>query len=99
MTGFMTKDSQTLSISAALNLQHLLALEFHEPRMRQIERDRDSRHTVRGEPLLRQPNVRLETDTTPVELTIETLNVRFEERPLYLYGQIANAEIKQSLIR
>src|SRR6266850_6509224 len=90
MAGFMTKNSQTLSVSTALHLQHLLTLEFHEPGVGKIERDRDSRHTVRGEPLLRQPNVRLETDATPVELTVETLNVWFEKRPLYLYWQIAN---------
>ena len=45
---------------AAFDFEHLGALELLQPRMREVERDRDAGHAVGREPFVRQPVVRLE---------------------------------------
>ena len=52
---------------AALDLVHDPALELHEPRVRKIKRNRNSR-CRRREPFLRQPEVRPEADALRCEL-------------------------------
>ena len=57
---FVAQDAHAPGRRAAFDLEHLLALEPRQPRMREVERDGDARHAVRREPLVRQPEVRPE---------------------------------------
>src|SRR5689334_20930173 len=54
VAGLVPQNAHALLVSAALDLEHLAAFEFHQPRMREVERDCDARHGVRRKPLLGQ---------------------------------------------
>ena len=90
----MTQDAQAFNVSAAFNLAHVFTLELHQSRMCQIERNRKSRHPIRREPFSRQPDVRLETNAAIVQFTIETFDMRLDERTLDANRQIANARVE-----
>src|ERR1041384_8441729 len=47
---FVAQNSHALGVAAPFDFQHLLAFEFHEAWMREIKRNRDSRHAVRRKP-------------------------------------------------
>src|SRR5947209_1622776 len=51
MAGFVTQNAHALDISAAFDFEHLLAFEFSQARMRQIEWNRETRHAVGRKPL------------------------------------------------
>ena len=53
MPGLVTQDAHQPLAVAALHLVHEAALQPHQPRLRQEERQRDARHAVRREPFLR----------------------------------------------
>ena len=99
VAGFVAQDAHALDVGAAFDFQHLLALEFHQSRMREIKRNCKTGHAVGREPLSRQPDVRLEANAAIVQLAVETLDVRFEKGSLNTYRQIANANVEQTLIR
>src|SRR6185369_4333550 len=80
------------------DFQHLLPFEFHQPRVRQVKRDRDSRYAVRGKPLFRQPNMRFKANSPQVELVVEALDLRLQKRPLDLNGEVADAQVKQLFV-
>src|SRR6476659_7435976 len=64
MSGLVAQDAHAFGFTSSLNFQHLLTLELHQSRMRQIERDRNAWNTIRGEPLFREPDVWFEENTT-----------------------------------
>src|SRR5690349_16523435 len=94
VAGFVPQDAHALLVSAALDLQHLPAFELHQPRMREVERDRDARHAVWREPFLGQPNVRFEANSPRIQLAVEPFYVGFEKRAFDFYGQVADAQIE-----
>src|SRR4051794_5727095 len=53
MTSLVPQDAHTFNVSAAFDFAHELALELHQPRVRQIKRNRKSRHAVGREPFRR----------------------------------------------
>src|SRR5438445_208709 len=67
--------------------------------MSQVKGDGNSRNTVRGEPLFRKPHVGLKSDAAIIQFAIETLDVRLEKRSLDLERKIANAQVKEMLVR
>ena len=74
---FMPEDAHALDVSASLDFEHLLALELHQPRMRQVKRNSEARNAVRRKPFRGQPHVRLEANATSVQFTVETFDVLF----------------------
>ena len=60
VAGFVAQDLQARRSIAAFDFEHLRQLELLQPRMREVEGDRDARDAVRREPLVRQPVVRPE---------------------------------------
>src|SRR6476661_1958250 len=75
----VAQDAHAFGVAPSLNFQHLLTLQLHKSRMRQVERDRNAWNTIRGEPLFREPHMWFETNTTIVELTVKPLDVWLEE--------------------
>src|SRR6185437_12434362 len=63
---------------AAFDLAHDAALEALEARMRKVERYRDAGDAVRREPLFRQPHVRLEVESSGLELRVEAPHTALE---------------------
>ena len=95
----MAQNPHAFGVGSTFYFQHLFALEFHEARMGEVKRDGDPGHSVRREPLLRQPNVGFEPNTAFVQFAIEASDVRFEKRTLYRERQIAYPHIEEMLIR
>ncbi len=91
VAGFVPKDSQALGVRSAFNFEHLLAFELHQARMSEVKRNRDAGHAVWRKPLFRQPNMRFEPNSAGIELAVKPFYMRFEERPFYFYGQVADA--------
>ena len=98
VTSLVPQDAHAFNFGATLDLAHELALELHQPRMREIKRYCESRHAVGREPFRREPDVGLEANATIVQLAVETLDVRFEKRSLDLNRQVADTRVKQPLI-
>ena len=76
---FMTQDAHAFDVGAAFDFAHVFALELHQPRMRQIKRNRKAGHAVGREPFGRQPDVRLEANAAIVQFAVETFDVWFDE--------------------
>src|ERR1043166_5869509 len=51
VAGLVPQNSHALNVGAAFNLSHEFSLELHQPRMRQVKRDRKTGNAVRSEPL------------------------------------------------
>jgi len=60
----------------------------------QEKRNGDSRHTVRREPFFRQPDVRLESNPSSVELAVKAFDVRLEKRAFNLDRKIADSQVE-----
>ena len=58
VAGLVAQDAHALAPGAAFDVDDHLALEPHQPRMREIERNGDARRVVRAEPFARKPGVR-----------------------------------------
>ena len=83
---------------AAFDLARHLALQAHEPRVRQIERHGDTRHAVGGKPFLSKPDMRAKANAALVELAVEAIDVPLERRAMQVQLQIAHAQSQQLLI-
>src|ERR1051325_6932185 len=58
VAGLLAKNAHPLRVRAAFDVDDHLALEPHQPRMREIERDGDAGRVLRAEPFGRQPDMR-----------------------------------------
>ena len=74
MAELVAQDPQALAASAALDLEHLLALQPPQTRVGEVKRDRNARNAGRREPLLRKPDVRTESQAAPFELGVDLLH-------------------------
>ena len=83
---------------AAFDFEHLRELELREPRVREVERNRDAGHAVGREPFVREPVVRPERQPARVELGVELRDPRFELGALDRDAEIAHADLEQLLV-
>ena len=75
----MPEYPHTFRIGPAFDLEHLFTLELNESWMSQIKRYGNTWDAIWRKPLFREPDVRFESDTTHVELTVEPPDVGLEE--------------------
>src|SRR5690349_8814909 len=94
MSSLVPQDAHALLVGSPFNFQHLPPLELHQPRVREVKRNRDAGHTVRRKPLLGQPDVRFEANAAGIKLAVEPFYVGFEKGALDFYRQIADAEVE-----
>ena len=79
MPGFVTQDAHALGVAAAFDLKHLFLFQLHQARVREVERDADTRHAVGAEPFAGQPAVRAEVgESAAVEFAVEPLHAALE---------------------
>ena len=64
-----------------------------------VERHREPGHAVGREPLLRQPDVRLEADPALLEVPLDLLDVALDDGAAQLQPEVAEAEAEQLLVR
>jgi hypothetical protein len=94
----VAQDAHAPLVLAAFHLEHLRLLELFEPRVRQIERDRDGGGAVGGEPLVGE----IEVDGAAQPLgshILAKLSDALGERPLDGKREIAHADVEQRFVR
>ena len=92
------QDLQAPRVGAPLDLEHLRAFELLEPRMREVERDRHTRHAVGREPFRGQPEVRLKGEAARVELALQLCDSWLERAALDRHAELGDAQIEQLLV-
>ena len=85
------------SAIAAFDFEHLRQLEPREPRMRQIEGNRDARNAVGREPLVRQPVVRPHQPAA-VELLVDLRDARLDNGSRDRQPEVAHPDVEQLLV-
>src|ERR1700722_4047681 len=93
---FVTHDLHALGIRAALDFEQLAALQAYQPRVREVERNREAGNVRWGKPLVGQPHVRPEAELPLVQLLVERRDAVCEPGPLDRDAEIAQPELHQS---
>jgi hypothetical protein len=83
---------------SAFYIEHLIALEPDKARMCQIERYRESWNALRGEPLLRKPDMRAKAETPAFECFIKGIDAGLEPCPFYSKAEVLDPQPKKSLV-
>ena len=96
--GLVAQDARQPLAAAALDHAEAAALEQPQPRVRHVERDRNARHAVRREPLVRQPGVRLEADPAPLEVRVQALDLGPGAARIEAQAQLTEAQLQQRLV-
>src|SRR5690349_2212322 len=79
VAGFVTQNAHALNVRSTFDFAHEFSFKLHQARMREIKRNRKSRHAVRRKPFGRQPDVRFEANATIVQLAVKTFDMRLDE--------------------
>src|SRR6185437_7791888 len=66
--------------------------------MHEVERNRDAGNAVRGEPLFREPDVRMEADASGLELRIEAADAALDGGVLEPQAEVAEAQRQEALV-
>src|SRR5262245_46856029 len=67
--------------------------------MHHVERDREPGHAVGREPLLRQPDVRLEAEAALLEVALDLLHGPLDDGAAQREAEVAEAQAEQLLVR
>jgi hypothetical protein len=87
-------DASELVTRSAFDIEHLTSLQPDETWMREVERDREARNTERGEPFLREPDVRAKTKAPALERLVQRVNARLQPGPFYSKAKVLDAKLK-----
>src|SRR5690242_353381 len=98
VTGLVTENLHAPFLGAALHLEHLVQLEPPEARVRQVEGHCDARNAVRREPLVRDPEVRLEAQPVPAQLAAQPGDALLQRTGAQRKSQIAQPHVEQLLV-
>ena len=88
MGGFVPHQLHALLGAAALDLEHLAALEPDQARVGEVERDRKARAVVGGEPIGGEPGVGPKAEAAPGEFFVECFESRLQGRALQLDAEV-----------
>jgi hypothetical protein len=94
----MSEYASCFGLAGSLNLQHLTALQAHEARMGKIKWYGKSKDPIRGEELLRQPNMGQRDDVARLEFAMQTPDPPSHQGAFQLQRQVAKARRQQRLI-
>ena len=89
VSDFVAQEANASSSCPPLDLEHVLPLEPHQARMREIKGKRHSGHSLGREPLLRQPEMRAHTEITRGELRTDRANGLREAATLEIQAEVA----------
>ncbi len=98
MPGFVPHDAHAPLRGPPFDLQHLRQLEFHQTRMGEIKRNRDTGYTIGCKPLVGEPEVRTESQVLCVKLVIQLLDVSGQEGAVKRHIESAHRKIQQFFI-
>src|SRR5438132_13246664 len=80
MAGLVAENAHAVGRRAAFDVDHHLALEPHQPRMGEIERNGDAGRIVWAEPLVRDPHVRPDPQPALGEFLVEVCHAPLKPR-------------------
>ena len=82
-----------------LDLEHLLALEAGQPRVREVERNRDPGHAIGREPFVREPEVRPELNAARGELLVEIGDPLLQRAAFDRQIQLRHPQVEELVVR
>ena len=86
------------SCVAALDLEHLRELQLLQPRVREVERDRDAGDAVGREPLVGQPEMRAERQISRGQLGVKLVGPCRQLRALDADVELTELQIEQMFV-
>jgi hypothetical protein len=97
--GLVAQELHAPAPVTSFHLEHLLSLQAHEPRVRQVERDREAGDSLRCEPVGREPDGRAEAEPRFAQLLMEFLESRLEPGAGDPEVEVAQAHLEKLLDR
>ena len=98
VTELVTQDAHAPRRRAPLDFEHLLALEPGEPRVRQVERNRDAGHAVGREPLVRQPEMRAEDHAALGQLRLEVADALLQRAAIDREIELRHPQVEELVV-
>ena len=95
---FVPQDLHAPFGRAPFDLEHLRLFEFLEPRVGEVEGNRDAGHAVGREPFVRQPEVRPEAEAAHLQVAIEFLDARLERAAFDRHAKLRHAQLEQFIV-
>src|SRR5678816_2125992 len=98
VTGLVPHDAHAFGARRTLHVEKLRSLQSPKAGMREVERHGESRNAARREPLVGQPDVRLQPQAACVELIIEFLDAALEPGPRNRDPKVLEAQPEKALV-
>ena len=89
------QNPQARLVGAPFDFQHLRLLQLHQPRMREVKRNRHSRNAVGTEPVGRQPEVRAEPHPLELQFVVHPLDAFLQRCAVDADRQIGEPEFEE----
>jgi len=99
VAALVEKDHVALLGGPTFDLEHLVHLEQLEPRVREVERNRDRGHVVGRLPFEAEVAARARQELAPLQCTLQLRDARFELAPFDLEPEVADADLEELLVR
>src|SRR6185503_5248400 len=96
--GLMSHDAHALGARCPFHIEDLIALEAAQAWVREVERDGEPGDPAGREPLVGEPDVRLEHELSRVELLVQLRDTRSEPRSLDGNAEVLEPDLEQSVI-
>jgi hypothetical protein len=94
----VTQDLHAPGFVASFDFEHLCALEFFEPRVREVERNGDTWHAVGRKPFGGKPEVRLKHEAACVDFALQLGDPRLEHAFLNRDAKLRDSEVEEFLV-
>src|SRR5688572_6789522 len=98
VAGLMSHDAHALGARRPFHIEDLVALEASQAWVREVERDSEPGDPTGREPLVGQPDVRLEHEPARVELLVQLRDTSFEPRSLDGDAEVLEPDLEQSVV-
>ena len=99
VTGLVAENHHALGLRPALDVQHLVPLELHEPPVGQVEGDGQPGDSGRREPLVGEPEVRPDAKLPQLDFGQYATDAGLEPGPLDAQIQVPDPQLQQPLVR
>src|SRR5438105_14389644 len=98
MAGLVPEDAHAPLRGAAFDLEHLVELKLGQSWMEQLEGNGDPGNRVRGEPLIRQPDMRSKEKVLGFQLALKLTELFFNRTAIDVYRLRVQSDVQQPLI-
>lgn len=96
--GFMPKNAHAPFYVTAFDFEHLIQFKLGQTRMREIKRNGNAGHAIGSEPLIRQPEMRSESQPAFIQLSIQLRDTLFKRASFEVQMQVAETKIEELFV-